>query len=75
MLNIIQGVLKGLFGPMEEAVKSPCKAVCDHRLNNHCTGCGRTTSEAISWTRMTDPQKKTTLRLAKLRLRRTQNAC
>jgi len=44
-----------------EKVKDPCISVCQYNENEICIGCSRTKTEAKSWWRINDEDKKKVL--------------
>lgn len=54
-----------------EKVKDPCISVCQYDEKEICTGCQRTKTEAKTWWRMNEQEKK--LVLENIKKRGTEN--
>lgn len=51
-------------------VESPCVGKCDSHYGPSCTGCGRTTEEVLNWSKMEVDERRRTLTLCRLRLKK-----
>ncbi|MCB2200936.1 DUF1289 domain-containing protein [bacterium] len=44
--------------PVVPPVESPCQSICKYNVKRYCIGCGRHMSEAGTWFKMTDEEKR-----------------
>ncbi|MBI6707938.1 DUF1289 domain-containing protein [Pseudomonas syringae] len=55
--------------PIEKPVRSPCVSICALDEQDICTGCQRTVTEIIRWSRMSNDERRVVLSLCDERAR------